>query len=567
MTILKKNYTYISSKINWVLLGIIIIGSILRLVNLNNVPSGLHFDEAQSGYNAFTLSKHLKNIQGEFLPTDIDYFQDFRPAGNSYLTALTVGIFGLNETTIRLPAAIFGILTIYLTYLIAFKIFKKKEVGYFSAFLIAISPYHIVFSRASTDGIIDLFWVLLSITLVLRFLEIKNKSLLLISYIFLLFSFFTYQTSRFMAPVLIFLLTLTHFIFYRVRTSTYKWILILIMVYFIFPWGYFAVKGKTGARFNQVSTFSFPEVQRQINESVTEAGTLKIPVVLTRILHNKPLGYLQDISARHLSFFSPPLVLFDTTKPSRYRVPSMGMFSIIEFTGLLLGLYFMFRYKGNNLKWFILAALLIAPLPSSITFDDFPNFQRAIYLIPFWEILAGFGIYSLFAYSKKYRKLTFVPFFLIFSLQFTFFIYQYFLISPIHEPFYRNYEEKELALFLNSDEIKKYSKIGMSDNRGTYIFYLVFNKLDIFNLNVQKEGKYFHDNFILSNLYFSKNRCLGVGDFLKEEYSLVIQFEDCKVFSFNKPVHFFRRKDNSLALVAYQTDHKLFEEFKIKNEN
>ncbi len=151
MTILKKNYTYISSKINWVLLGIIIIGSILRLVNLNNVPSGLHFDEAQSGYNAFTLSKHLKNIQGEFLPTDIDYFQDFRPAGNSYLTALTVGIFGLNETTIRLPAAIFGILTIYLTYLIAFKIFKKKR----SRLLFCISDRHFTISHSFFPGLLQ----------------------------------------------------------------------------------------------------------------------------------------------------------------------------------------------------------------------------------------------------------------------------------------------------------------------------------------------------------------------------------------------------------------------------
>jgi 4-amino-4-deoxy-L-arabinose transferase-like glycosyltransferase len=567
MTYLKKIYNRLFSKLNWILLSIIFLGALLRLAYLGSIPSGLHFDEAQSGYNAFMLSKHLKNIHGQFLPTDIDYFQDYRPAANSYFTAMTVATFGLNETTIRLPAAIFGILTIYLIYIISLKIFKKKEVGYLASFLTAISPYHVNFSRASTDGIIDLFWVLFSLTLALIFLETKKKTSLLIVYFNLILSFFTYQTSRFMAPVLLLSLVIIHFNFYKLKTSGYKWLLLILIIYFIFPWGYFALKGKTGARFNQVSTFSSPNVQRQINELITESGTLKIPIIITRILHNKPLGYFQDISIRHLSFFSPSIVLSDTTRPSRYRIPSMGLFTIAEFTGLLLGLYFLFRFKGNNLKWFILFALLIAPLPSSITFDDFPNFQRALYLIPFWEILAGFGIYNMFKALKNNKILILSAFTLILSFQFMFFAYQYFLISPIHEPFYRNYSEKELAFFLNDDTNKKYNKIGISDNRGTYIFYLLFNKLDIFKINVKKEGKYFQNNFSLSNLVFTKNRCLGTGDYLQEEYSLAIQFEDCKTFSFNEPIHYFRRKDNSLELIAYKTNTKLFDEFKIRHKN
>jgi len=567
MKLLREYFRRFSLSPNLILFGILFLGALLRLTYLSKVPSGLHYDEAQSGYNAFLISQHLKNIHGEFLPTDIDYFQDFRPAGNSYFTAISVRAFGLNEFSTRLPAAILGTITIYLTYLLAFKIFSNKKIGYLAAFLLSISPYQIVFSRASSDGIFDSFCVLLSLIFILNFLEKGRKIWLPLIYIFLFFSFFIYQTSRFMAPVLIILLLFSHYLFERAKSYRYKLVLLILIIYLIFPLGFNLVQGKANARFNQVSTFSYPEVQRALNESITESGTLGIKPLIVRAIHNKPLAYLQDISKRYLSFFEPSTVLFDTTRPIRYRLPMMGMFTLAEYVGLLLGIYTMFRYQSKRLKWFILGALLLSPIPSAITFEDFPNFQRALYLIPFWQIIAAYGIYSfIITASKKIKVTTSIFLIAIIIFQFIVFIYQYFLISPIHEPFYRNYERKELALFLASDEVKKYNKIGLSEHDGTYIFYLFFNKLDISNVKVKKKTKYFQGDFTLSNLNFINKNCLDLNDFLLGQYDLTIQLESCKSFSFNKPSHYFRRKNNSLALIAYETDKKLFEEFKIKNE-
>ncbi|MEK7580983.1 MAG: glycosyltransferase family 39 protein [Patescibacteria group bacterium] len=547
----------VREKLNiWIIL-ILLLGSLLRLIDLGGIPSGFQYDEIQSAYNGFLISKHLKNIQGEFLPTDIDYFRDFRPAFNAYLSSVTVKLLGNHETSGRLPSALLGIITILLVYLLTLKFFQKKQIAILAALLIAISPYHVIFSRSSSDSIIDVTLSIFAILISLKYLGKGDKKLLPLILVTWIFSFYTYQTGRIMIPILSSVIIIIDWL----KTKSFsksKWLIFTLIIFLIFPLGYSIATKKGSSRFNQVSVFANPEIQRSLNQIITESGVVGINPTIVRVFNNKLISYSMQASQNYLYFFSPENMLFDkNVKPLRYKIPQVGLITITEYLGLLAACYFFIKGKNKIKSSFPFIAILIAPLPAAITSEDF---QRSIYLIPYWQILASFGLYNMIKSitSKKLLLFGVSIVIVVVTYQALFFAYQYFLISPVHEPFYRTYERKELAIFLGSNENMN-KNVLLSEYDGTYIYYLYFNKLDIFSLKYKKPTKYFEGDFTMVNMTFKKNRCLGGNDYLENRYDMSIEYEDCKKFPFLAPVKEFRRKDGSLVLVAYNINGYIYD--------
>src|SRR5438128_2673065 len=83
----------------------------LRTWNLSTNPPGIHADEADSGYNAYSLFKTGHDMYGNFLPFQIIGFAgNYRTPLSTYFTVPFVAIGGLSPFVVRLPAAIFGTL-------------------------------------------------------------------------------------------------------------------------------------------------------------------------------------------------------------------------------------------------------------------------------------------------------------------------------------------------------------------------------------------------------------------------------------------------------------------------
>jgi 4-amino-4-deoxy-L-arabinose transferase-like glycosyltransferase len=548
------------------LLMILLVAIIFRLINLQKVPSGFHYDEAQSGYNGWLIANHLTNIHGQKWPTDIDYYGDFRPAVHSYLTALPIKIFGLNEFATRLPSALAGAITVWLIYLLAKEIFNDKKVALVAALFLSISPFHVVFSRGATDGIVEMMFVVAGFVALLKFWKQEKIWWLLITYLSWFMAFFTYPTSRLLVPIFTLIIIGCLWLSNKTRRRLLVPIVILLVIYLIFPWGISFMSGKGAGRFKQVSVFSFPEVQRSLNQTITESGSAGINPLIVRIFANKIWAYGRDITYRQLSFFSSNVVLFDTTQPKWYQIPSMGLITAWEYIGLLFGVYFLVRKKERALAWFPLLSMLVAPLPSAVTFDAFPNFQRAIYLIPFWQIVAAFGWWGFYQTLKKRYQKVFLGGMAIIVLFFVgLFIYEYFYIAPYHEPFHRFYEQKEMAFYVNN-EGKKYGSIGLSSWNNPYIFYLFFNHLDVFDQKVIKPGKYFLGDFQINNLQFYEDKCWKIPRF-PDGFNMIVELEECHKYSFMTPVHEFRRKDGSLAAIAYIIDQQKFKTWKLTHPN
>ena len=113
---------------------IILLGTFLRIFMLGS--KGFWVDEIQStAFSQNNISTMLRYIsQTEFSPP------------LNYLILHFVSVLGKTEFIFRLPFAFSGILTVFVAYKLGSILFTKKE-GLIAAFLLATSPFHIIYSR------------------------------------------------------------------------------------------------------------------------------------------------------------------------------------------------------------------------------------------------------------------------------------------------------------------------------------------------------------------------------------------------------------------------------------
>ena len=135
-----------------VLLLILVLAGILRLAKLDQVPPGLHVDEAANAWNAYTLLKTGMDQHGVRWP--VFYTRAFGENRSvSYVYALLPfqALGGMNVWTTRLPSAVGGILTVLLIYFVGARLFGNNT-GLVAAAMLAISPWHAQISRLGLEA-------------------------------------------------------------------------------------------------------------------------------------------------------------------------------------------------------------------------------------------------------------------------------------------------------------------------------------------------------------------------------------------------------------------------------
>ncbi len=123
---------------------IIVAAAFLRLYKLDSIPPGLYPDEAMNGNNALEALK-------------TGGFKWFYPENNGReglfinIQALSVAVFGNEPWALRGVSTIVGILTVLGLFLLAKELFRKKShaeiIALFSSFFLAVSFWHVMFSR------------------------------------------------------------------------------------------------------------------------------------------------------------------------------------------------------------------------------------------------------------------------------------------------------------------------------------------------------------------------------------------------------------------------------------
>ena len=195
------------------LLLILLIGGFIRVWKLDSIPWGFFCDEASIGYNSYTLATRGVDEFGTSWPLFFKAFGEYKSPIMIYTGIFFVKILGLSEFSIRSISAFYGILGIIAIYFLA-KVLSNKNIGLFSALLLAISPWHIHFSRIAFEMMPFVFFTTMGLYFYIKYNTFRVHLLdLFLSIIFFNLAFYSYSPARIFIPLLILIklkITLKH---------------------------------------------------------------------------------------------------------------------------------------------------------------------------------------------------------------------------------------------------------------------------------------------------------------------------------------------------------------------
>jgi len=444
------------------LLSILLLASVLRLYQLGINPPSLDWDEASLGYNAYSILKTGKDEFGNFLPLSIRSFNDYKPPLYTYLDIPFIATFGLNELAVRLPSALVGIIAVAACYYLTLEIFKAHKhslaLAQFSSLLLAISPWHLQFSRAAFEANLALTFYLLSVLFFLKWINTKvdfviGNWFLVIAASSAAAALYSYHSARLIVPAMFLFLALKYkyILFQRWRTTSLALALAIIL---LAPLLYITFRGGTSNRFNTVSIFTNPgEFSREaerLNRAVFFRSQDPIPL---SYMHHPYTVYAKIILRNYFEHFNFDFLFLTGDGNGRHTSAGMGLLYLASLPLLLYGFFSLAKDKSDH-SFVVWLWLLLGPLAAAITADT-PHVIRSLLMLPAIQILTAYGIISVFqrlqstksSYVLRYSL--YGGFVLLFSLNVFFYLKLYYFVSPHERSQDWQYGYKQLVFKVN----------------------------------------------------------------------------------------------------------------------
>jgi len=331
-----------------------------------------------NGNNALEALNTLPSVSG---------FKIFYPENNGReglfinIQALFIKIFGNEPWALRLPSALFGILTVLGIYFAASALFNNISVGLLSSFFTAISFWHINFSRIGLRAITAPFflvWAVYFLILAIKNNHTTNKPLrtthpswLLAAFSGLIYGagFYSYIAYR-ATPLLILAIFLAYWL--KNKKGQDVWEVFRVFIIFtlisVLPLAAYFIANPQDfwGRTAQISIFSSTMPIKELGSNFMKTIGM--------------FNFSGDMNWRH-NFEGQPELYWP-----------VGLLFII---GILYGIQNLIK-KTNREFIIIFSWLIIAILPVIISNEGIPHALRSILMVPPVFILAGIGTYKIY---------------------------------------------------------------------------------------------------------------------------------------------------------------------------
>jgi 4-amino-4-deoxy-L-arabinose transferase-like glycosyltransferase len=392
-----------------------IISTFLIFYRFTDIPKNLAFDEVE-------FAKLALSLNGKpYIP----YSQ--LATGHStlyfYILLASLKTFGISTFALRFPAAIFGVLSVIIFYLILRNIYKNNKILntkylILNTLILLSSRWFLNFSRFSFEATFLLFLELTSIYFLIKTVFQKERLSLIVSGLFTGLAFLSYTPGRifFLLPVLYLFLTMK-----RWNNETIKRLLLFLIPFIIIitPLTSYLLTNKD-IRVDQ--QFFLKNHEMPVQEKF--AG-LWHNILSTSLMFN----IKGDVNGRHNYPNKPALN------------PILG---ILFITGLIISIK---KFKNLYNKLFLFY-FLISLLPALMTYPwENPNMLRTYTVLPSVIYFIGNAIYHLssivqrWSFNKKVTK-----YFILNTLYFIL------ILSSFYE--LRTYFKYQSTVFKQSFEIK-----------------------------------------------------------------------------------------------------------------
>jgi len=466
-----------------ILLAILLLATTLRIYKLGSVPNGLYSDETSLGYNAYSLLKTGKDEFGNEWPLSLKSFGDYKPPMSAWLDIPSIYLFGLNEFSVRLPSAVAGIITVLIVYFLTKEIFigdKRSKISNFlpecSAFLVAITPWHILFTRSNMLVGVEVMFTSAGLLFFLK--GLKRSNYFFLSVISFVAAIYSYYGARITIPALLILLLIIfrHEIFIKGKSLVPP---ILLGLLLLFPLIYSAKQNPLAltGRAKTISIFYDQHITLKIWQAHTLNGP-QYPVTLSRFFNNKPYLYLNDILKRYLQHFSLDFLAITGDKQTPFNMQKIGVEYPLTVFFFVLGLYYLIKNATKKTSALI-AYLGVSPIAASLTFMT-PAANRSANMIIGISVISAVGIIFLSTLIKNYVgiKSWWSIVLVAYMFYLAFFLTTYFITIPQTYPDLWHNGRKEMVKQISKVE-NNYKKIVVSNSQGpSYIWFLFYNRYD-----------------------------------------------------------------------------------------
>lgn len=465
----------------WIIIVVFFAG-FLRFYNITSVPPALNSDEVAIGYNAYSILKTGRDEYNKPFPLTFRSFDDYKMPVYVYMVAGSMKLFGFSDFAVRFPSAFFGTLTVFITYFLVKELFKTSNnqepitknlptMPLLSAALLAISPWHLMFSRAGYEANVSVFFIVFGVFCLLR--GLKKGMYIPLSAVLFVLSIWTYHTSRIFVPLLLLGFLIMYWKDFW-KQKVYMIVGIILGLVILFPIMKMTLSLEGQMRAIGVSSFSNPDdLKSSISRIIFDS---KNNLFLYSFFHNRRFEYAVIFLRGYFSHFDLNFLFLDKSI-ERYRAPGVGLLYLFELPLLLIGFYQLIRQwsKGSAvLFWWVITA----PVAAAFTLQ-LPHPVRTIVLLPVLQIIVSLGIVEVLSKIKHRIAYIFVFVFIACStLNVMYFFHQYFVHLPIENAQYWYAGRKEMVEKLAQYE-PLYDRIIVSNQLDfPYIFFLYYGNVD-----------------------------------------------------------------------------------------
>jgi hypothetical protein len=519
------------------LLFVLLVASFLRLYKLAELPSGLTWDEAAIGYNGYAISTTGKDEWLKQLPVSFRSFGDYKAPLAIYVSAAFSYFFGLSPWLVRLPFALSGILAIAVYYFVLQKLLQfvehKNWYALLGSVLLALSPWHIYFSRVGFESGMALTLLLLGLLFLLWFgglIERKSKwfyslGVLLLAEVFFIASLYTYHSSKIVVPIVA---VVTFLMFIKINTALKNWWMLLV-----------GLAVAIGGAWPLLSDSLF-------GSGATRANVLIFSENLTIT------QYLEVIFQNYIVHLSPAFLFNGLTDILRHGTGEWGVLLfttyVLSWIGLLGVIWCYVKNRQSPVRtvglWAVIV-ILVGLLPATIT-REVPHTNRSLFAIIGFISLAVTGYFFALEYIKTLLHLkifnldkVFIGIFaLLHIFLFVGFWNYYTTIYPLRtaDSFSEGYlEAMDLAHQYEKGQNGKptVEKIIFSSEYGQPYIYALFER---------KTSPYFYNGGSLIKYEFTDR--IAEGDLLRK--NILIVTTKSNLLPIEKATHVIRAQDGSV---------------------
>lgn len=357
---------------------ILLLAFVLRFYKLAEVPHGMAWDEAAIAYNGFAIFNTRRDEWLQKLPISFRSFGDYKAPFAIYQSGFFTYFFGMNLWAVRLPFVIHGVLAVLAIYFLFKELFFKtknqEKWALLAAFLLAVSPWHLHYSRIAFESGIALNLMLWGLYFFFRYLRLEKLPNLLMASLCSVLAIYAYHSSKVTIPLLFM------FLFFK-NLNVFK-------------------KKSLGLLLTIV--FSLGLLYPFLKDSFLGEGLARASSTIFAESYSA-LELIKKLLSNTLSYFSLDF-LISGKNLGNYRHGD-GKFGVLEPISLILIIFYLF-FKKNKSKLLSTALMMIffGLLPAIIA-NGQSSSNRSILALPGFILLIILAIKSIYDVLENHQTI------------------------------------------------------------------------------------------------------------------------------------------------------------------